>query len=69
MLLFGEIVVNYADGRVFIKKSDSTVLDITEPLYSIDGGRLVGTVSSEFAGLLTEAGDAIYTENFRRIVI
>ena len=67
-LVFGELFVNYSDGRVFIKKIDSAVLDITEPLYSIDGGRLIGT-STELAGLLTEAGEPLYTENFRRIVI
>ncbi len=67
-LVSGELFVNYLDGRVFIKKIDNSILDITEPLYSIDGGRLVGT-GTELNGLATEAGDTLYTENFRRIVI
>jgi len=66
-LAFGELIVNYADGRIFIKKVDSTVLDVTEPLYTIDGGLLVGTTPDSPA-LVTEAGDNIYTEDFRRIV-
>jgi hypothetical protein len=66
-LLIGELIINYADGRIFIKKQDSTVLDVTEPLYTIDGGLLVGT-AAETSALATESGDTIYTENFRRII-
>ncbi len=67
-LMFGEFGINYVDGRVFLKKADSTVLDITEPLYSIDGGLLVGTTSG-LPALLTEAGAVFYTEDFKRIII
>jgi hypothetical protein len=67
-LMFGEFGINFADGRVFIKKADSTVLDITEPLYSIDGGLLVGTTTA-LPALLAENGSVVYTENYKRVIL
>ena len=69
-LLFGEFAVNYRDGRVFIKREDEIVLDITQPLYHIDGGLLVAALGPVAAfSLTTEAGGVLYTENFKRLII
>lgn len=68
-LLFGEFAVNYRDGRVFIKREDEIVLDITQPLYHIDGGLLVIAAPSAAFSINTEAGGVLYTENFKRLII
>jgi hypothetical protein len=68
-LLFGEFAVNYRDGRVFIKREDEIILDITQPLYHIDGGLLVIAPPDSAFSLTTEAGGVLYTENFKRLII
>jgi hypothetical protein len=68
-LLFGEFAVNYRDGRVFIKREDEIVLDITQPLYHIDGGLLVVAPPTAAFSITTEAGGVLYTENFKRLII
>jgi hypothetical protein len=68
-LLFGEFAVNYRDGKVFIKREDEAILDITQPLYHIDGGLLEVASPTDAFSLTTEAGGVLYTENFRRMIL
>lgn len=68
-LLFGEFAVNYRDGKVFIKREDETILEITQPLYHIDGGVLVAASPTDAFSITTEAGGVLYTENFKRLII
>jgi predicted metallo-beta-lactamase superfamily hydrolase len=67
-LLFAELSINYADGKVFLKQADNTILEITRPIRHIDGGVLVGTTPAA-AAVLTEAGEILYAEDFKQISI
>lgn len=65
----GEFVMNSADGKVFIRKLDGTVIEITQPLYVIDGGKITSDFNTEVGGLLTEDGNYLFTETFVRIIV
>lgn len=60
-LEYAELAVNYTDGRVFMRRGDDAILDITQPLYRVDGGRLVYAATTSF--IVTEDGRTLYTEN------
>jgi hypothetical protein len=68
-LLFGELAVNYRDGKVFIKRADETILEITQSLYSIDGGLIEAVSEGTSFSLTAESGGILYTENFKRLII
>ena len=68
-LLFGEFAINMADGRVFIKKINGSVIEITQPLYTIDGGLLISETATDTVALLAETGEYLFTEQFLRIIV
>ncbi len=66
-LEYAELAVNYTDGRVFMRRGDDAILDITQPLYRVDGGRLVYSGVTPF--IVTQDGIILYTENSLPLIL
>jgi hypothetical protein len=68
-LSLGELAINVADGRVFVKKTDDTVVEITRPMRFIDGGLLVCAADPTVFAILAENQDVLTTETADRLIL